>query len=388
MDTKDPDKTRKGGDRVSQSMNDIKKLGFGLMRLPQKDGKIDIVQVKQMVDRFLAEGFTYFDTAWAYAGSEDAIRQALVERYPRGRVLLATKNAAWIGCKCREDAIKQFDISLRQTGAGYFDFYLLHNLGESRTHFFDDFDLWNWIQEKKRQGLIRHAGFSFHSTPEELDALLTAHPEMEFVQLQINYADWDNPAIQSRRCYEVARKHGKPVIVMEPVKGGMLATPPAPVEQILKASDPQASNASWAIRFAADLDGVVTVLSGMSSLEQMEDNLASMKRFSGLTTVQKQTIVQAQEALAEIPLIPCTNCNYCAKVCPKNIGISGSFTAMNYLTLYSSREMAVNQENWLVGRHGKNRANECIKCGKCEQACPQHIHIRDELEQVSKALLE
>lgn len=388
MDTKDPDKTRKGGDRVSQAMNDIKKLGFGLMRLPQKDGKIDIVQVKQMVDRFLAEGFTYFDTAWAYAGSEDAIRQALVERYTRDRFLLATKNAAWIDCKCREDAIKQFDISLRQTGAGYFDFYLLHNLGESRTHFFDDFDLWNWIQEKKRQGLIRHAGFSFHSTPEELDALLTAHPEMEFVQLQINYADWDNPAIQSRRCYEVARKHGKPVIVMEPVKGGMLATPPAPVEQILKASDPQASNASWAIRFAADLDGVVTVLSGMSSLEQMEDNLACMKRFSGLTTVQKQTIVQAQEALAEIPLIPCTNCNYCAKVCPKNIGISGSFTAMNYLTLYSSREMAVNQENWLVGRHGKNRANECIKCGKCEQACPQHIHIRDELEQVSKVLLE
>ena len=388
MDTKDPDKTRKGGDRVSQAMNDIKKLGFGLMRLPQKDGKIDIVQVKQMVDRFLAEGFTYFDTAWAYAGSEDAIRQALVERYPRDRFLLATKNAAWIDCKCREDAIKQFDISLRQTGAGYFDFYLLHNLGESRTHFFDDFDLWNWIQEKKRQGLIRHAGFSFHSTPEELDALLTAHPEMEFVQLQINYADWDNPAIQSRRCYEVARKHGKPVIVMEPVKGGMLATPPAPVEQILKASDPQASNASWAIRFAADLNGVITVLSGMSSLEQMEDNLASMKRFSGLTTVQKQTIVQAQEALAEIRLIPCTNCNYCAKVCPKNIGISGSFTAMNYLTLYSSREMAVNQENWLVGRHGKNRANECIKCGKCEQACPQHIHIRDELEQVSKALLE
>lgn len=388
MDTEDPDKTRKGGDRVSQTMNDIKKLGFGLMRLPQKDGKIDIVQVKQMVDRFLAEGFTYFDTAWAYAGSEDAIRQALVERYTRDRFLLATKNAAWIDCKCREDAIKQFDISLRQTGAGYFDFYLLHNLGESRTHFFDDFDLWNWIQEKKRQGLIRHAGFSFHSTPEELDALLTAHPEMEFVQLQINYADWDNPAIQSRRCYEVARKHGKPVIVMEPVKGGMLATPPAPVEQILKASDPQASNASWAIRFAADLDGVITVLSGMSSLEQMEDNLACMKRFSGLTTVQKQTIVQAQEALAEIPLIPCTNCNYCAKVCPKNIGISGSFTAMNYLTLYSSREMAVNQENWLVGRHGKNRANECIKCGKCEQACPQHIHIRDELEQVSKALLE
>lgn len=312
---------------MSQSMNDIKKLGFGLMRLPQKDGKIDIVQVKQMVDRFLAEGFTYFDTAWAYAGSEDAIRQALVERYTRDRFLLATKNAAWIDCKCREDAIKQFDISLRQTGAGYFDFYLLHNLGESRTHFFDDFDLWNWIQEKKRQGLIRHAGFSFHSTPEELDALLTAHPEMEFVQLQINYADWDNPAIQSRRCYEVARKHGKPVIVMEPVKGGMLATPPAPVEQILKASDPQASNASWAIRFAADLDGVVTVLSGMSSLEQMEDNLSSMKDFKGLTPQEQKTLDAAQREINRIPLIPCTACNYCAKVCPNNIGISRRYMA-------------------------------------------------------------
>ena len=236
---------------------DIQKLGFGLMRLPQKDGAIDIEQTKRMVDLFLGAGFTYFDTAWAYAGSEDAIRQALVERYPRDSYQLATKNAAWINCKTREEATAQLETSLKQTGAGYFDFYLLHNLGEGRTRYFDEFDLWSWIQEKKREGLVKHAGFSFHSTPEELEAILTAHPEMEFVQLQINYADWENPAIQSRACYEVARRHGKPVIIMEPVKGGMLATPPQPVLEVLKAAEPDASAASWAIRFAADLEGVI-----------------------------------------------------------------------------------------------------------------------------------
>src|SRR5574344_2188937 len=170
----------------------VKKLGFGLMRLPKKDGKIDIEQVKIMVDKFLAAGGTYFDTAWAYEGSEDAIRQALVERYPRDKFTLATKNAAWINCKTREDAVAQFETSLKQTGAGYFDFYLLHNLGEHRTKFFDDFKMWDFVQEKKKEGKIKHVGFSFHSTPEELEAILKEHPEAEFVQLQINYADWDN----------------------------------------------------------------------------------------------------------------------------------------------------------------------------------------------------
>jgi len=365
--------------------DNIGKLGFGLMRLPKNGDAIDIEQVKTMVDMFMDAGFTYFDTAWAYPGSEDAIRQALVERYPRESFQLATKNAAWINCKTREDAIAQFETSLRQTGAGYIDFYLLHNLGQTRTAVFDRFDMWGFAEDMKKQGKIRHLGMSFHSTAKELDVILRDHPEIEFVQLQINYADWDNKLIQSRKCYEVARKYDKPVIIMEPVKGGLLAKPPEKVEKILHNADPNASCASWAIRFAASLDGIVTVLSGMSNIEQMENNLSYMREFKKLSNREEKTIIDAREALASYPIVPCTSCNYCAKVCPENVGISSSLVNLNIYTLYGNKEFPVGQLQWEVDGTGKKRATECIKCGKCEEACPQHIDIRKELEKVSKA---
>lgn len=236
----------------------------------------------------------------------------------------------------------------------------------------------------KEKGLLKHVGFSFHDKADVLDELLTKHPEMEFVQLQINYADWEDDNVQSRRCYEVARKHNKPVIIMEPVKGGLLANPPETVAQVLKAAAPEKNLPSWALRFAASLEGIITVLSGMSTLEQMEQNLATMKEFSPLSAQEQAVVAQAREALASLPSIPCTSCQYCVKGCPQGIPIPGVFSAMNTHLIYGNTERA--KGNYGFATRGKGKASDCIQCGQCESVCPQHISIIQQLQQAAEVL--
>lgn len=365
------------------------RFGFGMMRLPQAgaDGKggIDLVRTTAMVDRFLAAGGRYFDTAWAYDGSEDAIRQALVERHPRESYFLATKMAAWLCDGSREAAVAQFETSLRRTGAGYFDFYLMHNLGENRTEKFDRFGLWEFAKEQKAAGKIRHLGFSFHSTADELERTIEAHPEAEFVQLQLNYADWEDPVVQSRRNYEVARRAGLPVVVMEPVKGGLLANPPASVQAVFDRAG-RGSAASWALRFVLGLEGVAMVLSGMSTEDQMAENLATTAAFDGLSAADRAVLEEARAELAKIPMVPCTRCGYCMKACPANVGIPGMFSAYNELLRFGKLEAARNLVNWRVDHAGTNRPSECLDCGACEAACPQRIPIREKLQAAVKAL--
>ena len=359
---------------------DIKKLGFGLMRLPMIGEDVDIEQTKQMVDLFLSKGFTYFDTAYGYLGgkSEMAIKTALVDRYPRESYQLATKLPAWAGAKTAEEAQGMLATSLARTGAGYFDFYLLHNLGDNRTEAFERFGIWDFLRRKRDEGVIKHLGFSFHDKADVLDDLLTRNPDMEFVQLQINYADWESASIQSRACYEVARKHGKPVIIMEPVKGGSLANLPESVSKIFTDANPGASLPSWAIRFAASLDGLVTVLSGMSTLAQMEDNLSFMENFQPLTDEERAVVDKVRAALDALPQIPCTACSYCTKGCPQSINIPGIFKAMNNQLVYNNRAGAVGNYSFATRSGGK--ASDCIACGQCEGACPQHISIIEELK--------
>lgn len=361
----------------------IKKLGFGMMRLPKIDGSFDDAQINAMVDRFMAAGFNYFDTAFVYEGSEEATKRALVSRYPRESYFLANKMAPWSSPKTKEATLEQIKTSLARTGAGYFDFYLLHSVEDDVLDLYDDFDLWNAVRELKAQGLIRHYGFSFHGTPAVLEQILSAHPDLEFVQLQINYADWENDQIQSRACYEIARRHDTPIVIMEPVKGGNLATPPQGVIDVFQKADPQATPAAWALRYAASLDGVLTVLSGMSTLEQMDENLAIFRDLRPLSAAERAVIADAQAELAKIPLIGCTSCNYCGRQCPEHIAISGTFAATNFRRLYGEQSGKTRYQ-WLLGR--KNHWYCCVGCGACETVCPQHLPIRELLKSCGKEL--
>ncbi len=356
------------------------KLGFGLMRLPRlEDGSIDVPQVSEMVDLFMEAGGTYFDTAFAYQGSEEAIRKALVERYPRDSYTLASKLIIQPGSTISVEEAKQETMtSLERSGAGYFDYYLVHAIQRGNWQKYEEYGIWDYVKELKEKGLIKHYGFSFHADPELLVELLERHPDAEFVQLQINYADWENPGVASRRNWEICKQYGKPVTVMEPVKGGILADPIDTVKEILKAADPDASYASWALRFVASKDNMLAVLSGMSSLEQMKDNLSFMKDFKPLTEEEEKVIAKAQEALDNDKSIPCTACHYCTKGCPMNIPIPEIFNVENRKK--GSPEFRVKREYTIVTA-GKGKASDCIQCGQCEAACPQHLPIISLLEQ-------
>ena len=371
-------------------MTPKKKLGFGLMRLPlldpNDDGSVDLELMKKMVDSFLEQGFTYFDTAWMYCGgkSEEAAREALVRRHPRDSFTLTTKLPAYM-LRREEDREWLFEEQLRRTGAGYFDYYWLHDVNSHSIRTFDKLNCWDFILEKKRQGLVRHVGFSFHDGPELLDRVLTEHPEMEYVQLQLNYLDWDSIGVQSHACYDAAVRHGKRVIVMEPVKGGTLAKVPAKLEAMFKEREPEMSVPSWAIRFAATQENVMVVLSGMSSMEQLLDNTGYMKDFKPLDAEELALMRKAADILNESIVVPCTGCSYCTVNCPKNIAIP------KYFSLYNADMQELKEKGWTPqGSYYANltlqfgKAGDCIKCGRCEAMCPQHLPIRRYLEDVAK----
>lgn len=366
-------------------MQNVSKLGFGMMRLPMNGNEIDLAKTQAMVDAYMAAGGNYFDTSVAYQGgqSERAIYETVVKKYPRDSFYIATKLPAWLGPKNADEAKAMFNTSLDNLKCGYFDFYLLHNLGQERTPLFEEWGIWEYLIEKKKQGLIRHLGFSIHDTADALEDVLQKHPETEFVQLQINYVDWEDEQIQSRKCYEIARKYNKPIIIMEPVKGGSLANFPSPAADHLTALDPHASLASWAVRFAADLPGVLTVLSGMSTMEQMEDNISTMKNIA-LSDQQRAALFRAADALNAMPRIPCTECAYCVKGCPMDIPIPDIFSCYNTKTVYHNVTGAKRTYDIVTGRHGK--PGDCIACGQCESACPQHIKIIENLQIAKKEM--
>ena len=367
-----------------------KKLGFGLMRMPLLDktnqADVDVEQVKQMVDLFMEKGFTYFDTAWMYNGfaSENVAKAALVDRYPRESFTLATKlHAAFF--HSLEDRDKVFNEQLAKTGAGYFDYYLLHGIEAAMLPKYEQFDCFNWLLDKKAQGLVKHAGFSFHDSAELLDEILTKHPEMEFVQLQINYLDWESQWVQSRACYEVCVKHGKSVVVMEPVKGGTLAKVPGDVEKLFQAADPEASVPSWAIRFTASLPNVMVVLSGMSSLEQMRDNVSYMDAFQPLTEEERALCFRAADIINSQIAIPCTGCSYCTEGCPMKISIPQYFSIYNedMREHLEEKGWTINFTNYEIVASKFGKASDCIQCGQCEGVCPQHLTIIDFLKDVA-----
>lgn len=359
-------------------------FGFGFMRLPMDGEQVDIPQTTQMVDEYLNAGFTYFDTAHGYlqGKSELALKSCLTSRYPRERFVLTDKLTNFF-FQSEADIRPFFQSQLEACGVDYFDFYLMHAQSEEKFAYFKMHRAYETAFALKAEGKIRHVGISFHDRAEVLDRILTEYPQIEVVQIQFNYVDYNDPAVQSRLCYEVCRKHNKPVIVMEPVKGGNLVNLPQQARDVLDALH-GGSPASYAIRFAAGFPGIVMVLSGMSDLEQLRDNIVFMKDFKPLSKQELAAIAQVQQIFRSMHLIPCTACRYCVDGCPQHIAIPDLFSLMNTWKLHHNHNAVYYYDS--VYTAPGSRASDCVRCGKCEAACPQHLPIRELLEQVAAEL--
>ena len=372
---------------MSIDLSKMPKLGFGCMRLPVIDDEIDLEQMKQMVDLYMEAGLNYIDTAYVYhhGKSEVAIREAIVKRYPRDSFILADKLPAW-EIHGKEDRDRVFNEQLERTGAGYFNMYLLHSVEDGNISVYRDNDCFNWAMEKKEQGLIRHFGFSFHGSPDLLRELLDQHPEVEFVQIQLNYLDWENPFVRSGELYNILREHNIPMVIMEPIKGGTLAKLKPELEELFKEVDPERSIASWALRFVGSLPGVMTILSGMSALEQMQDNVQTFTDFKPLNETEQETIQKVVKIMLDTPQIGCTACRYCTDGCPMSIAIPDIFKAVNTMNMYGDTFRPKAFYRSLLKDHGK--ASDCLQCGQCESVCPQHLPIIELLQKASGMLDE
>ena len=375
---------------MDNTFTEIKKnFGFGCMRLPMVDGEVDMEQFKQMVDLFLEEGFNYFDTAHGYLDgkSELALREGLTSRYPRDRYLLVNKLTSMYFHK-EEEIRPFFENQLKWCGVDYFDVYLMHAQNAAEFEKYKKCHAYETALQVKEEGRIRHFGSSFHDKAVVLDQILTEYPQVEIVQIQFNYLDYEDPSVEARKVYEVCRKHNKPVLVMEPVKGGSLVKLPEDAQKIfddLNAQEgTQMSNASYAIRYAAGFDGMKVVLSGMSDLQQMKDNLSYMKEFQPLNAKEKDAVAKVVEVFHGLDMIPCTACHYCVDEnhCPKHIRIPDVFACLNSKKAFNDWNMDFFYSSVLTA-NGSGKASECIGCGGCERVCPQHLEIRKLLGDVA-----
>ena len=368
---------------MSIDLSKMPKIGFGLMRLPETDGVIDIDKVCKMADAYMEAGFNYFDTAYVYHGgnSEKAVKEAIVKRYPRDSFTIATKLPAW-SIHSFEDRDKIFNEQLERCGVDYFDFYLLHSIEDGNN---DDtyvkYDCFNWGIQKREEGKIKHLGFSYHGTPELLVEIVDSHPEIEFVQIQLNYADWDNPLVHSGKLYQILAERNIPIIVMEPCKGGKLANHDEECTEILKSVRPDMSVASWAFRFVGSLPGITTILSGMSTQEQLEDNMKTFKNFEPLSDEERQAVDKVIEAMFRVEQVGCTACRYCVDGCPMRISIPDVISAINTKRKFPGDMRPQFFYNGLVARDGNGKASDCIGCGQCEGVCPQHLPIIEILKE-------